>query len=152
MSQPEPTSLKHFGGFSNSDLFYIDQVHNLKTHSRVWDSFWQIEIPLKKMRKFFNFMIKAVFVLKMFTFFSWLFGYVEKRLDRNVKVNSRVHDVTKWTTNNMRIICQEKNVSHVIICKLIKFHCLLAFTSWDIEKYMYCTYLLSSLWRHKLWN
>ena len=25
-------------------------------------------------------------------------------------------------------------------------------TSWDIGQYMYCNYLLPSLWRHKFWN
>ena len=29
-----------------------------------------------------------------------------------------------------------------------KFHCFIAFTSYDIGQYAYCNYLLPSLWRH----
>ena len=35
---------------------------------------------------------------------------------------------------------------------LTKFYCLAAFTSWDIGQYVYCNFLLTSLWRHKFWN
>ena len=35
-----------------------------------------------------------------FTFLSWLFGYEEKRSDKKVKINSKIYDVTVWTTNN----------------------------------------------------
>ena len=31
-------------------------------------------------------MLKALFILEIFTFLSLLFGFVEKRLDKNVKV------------------------------------------------------------------
>ena len=34
-------------------------------------------------------MSKALFVLEIFTFLSCLFGYVEKRLDKKVKFNSK---------------------------------------------------------------
>ena len=34
----------------------------------------------------FYFMLKALFILEIFTFLSLLFGFVEKRLDKNVKV------------------------------------------------------------------
>ena len=45
-------------------------------------------------------MLKALFVLEILTFFSRLFGYVEKRLDKKVKVNSNIYDISDWTTNN----------------------------------------------------
>ena len=48
----------------------------------------------------FHFMLKAVFVLEIFTFLSWLFGYVEKRLDKIDQVNFKIFDVTDWTTND----------------------------------------------------
>ena len=50
-------------------------------------------------------MLKALFVLEMFTFLTWLFGYVEKRFDKKAMVNCKVYDVTDWTTNkcNMQI-------------------------------------------------
>ena len=37
---------------------------------------------------------KSSFVLKIFEFLSWLFGYVEKRLDQKAKVNFKIFDVT----------------------------------------------------------
>ena len=39
-------------------------------------------------------MIKALFVLEIFTFLSWLFDYVEKRLDKKAMVNYKTYDVT----------------------------------------------------------
>ena len=43
----------------------------------------------------------------------------------------------------------KKNMSLVTFYKLTKFHCLIAFTSWDIGQYVYCNCLLIRLWRHK---
>ena len=43
---------------------------------------------------------KALFVLEIFTLLSQLFAYVEKRLDKKVKVNSKLYDITDRTTNN----------------------------------------------------
>ena len=37
-----------------------------------------IESPLKMIKNVFYFIFKPVFVLKIFTFFSWLFGHLEK--------------------------------------------------------------------------
>ena len=31
---------------------------------------------------------------------SWLFGDVEKRLDKEAMVNNKIYDVTGWTKNN----------------------------------------------------
>ena len=45
-------------------------------------------------------MLKALFVLEIFTFLPCLFGYVEKRLGKKVKVNSKIYDFTDWATNN----------------------------------------------------
>ena len=42
----------------------------------------------------FYFMLKALYILEIFTFLSRLFGYVEKLLD---------DDVIDWTTNNYDI-------------------------------------------------
>ena len=41
---------------------------------------------------------------------------------------------------------------HVILYYLTKFHCLIAFTSWDIGQYVYCNYLFLCWWRHKFLN
>ena len=45
-------------------------------------------------------MKKACFVHKTFTFLHWLFGYVEKRLDKKAMVNFKIYDVTDWPRNN----------------------------------------------------
>ena len=39
------------------------------------------ESPLKMMKNAFYFISKALFILKIFNFLSWLFGHVEKQLD-----------------------------------------------------------------------
>ena len=43
--------------------------------------FLAIESPLKMMKNAFYFTSKALFVLKIFKFLSWLFGHLVKRLD-----------------------------------------------------------------------
>ena len=52
------------------------------------------------MKIIFYLMLKALFVLEIFTFLSWLFGFLKKRRDKEVKVNSKIYDVIDWTTNN----------------------------------------------------
>ena len=53
------------------------------------------------MKNAFCFTLKAIFVLKIFTFLFCLFGYVEKRLDNNkAMVNFKIYDVTDWIKNN----------------------------------------------------
>ena len=52
------------------------------------------------MENTFYFTLKALFVLKIFKFLSWLFGNVEKHLDLKDKVNCEIYDVTNWLTNN----------------------------------------------------
>ena len=37
------------------------------------------------LRNAFYFMLKAFFVFEIFIFLSWLFGYVEKQLDKKAK-------------------------------------------------------------------
>ena len=55
-----------------------------------------IESPLKMMKNAFYFISKALFILKIFKFLSWLLGHVGKQLDWKDKVNFRIHDVTSW--------------------------------------------------------
>ena len=43
--------------------------------------FLATESPLKMMKNAFYFTLKALFVLQIFNFLSWLFGHVAKRLD-----------------------------------------------------------------------
>ena len=42
----------------------------------------------------FHFLLKALIVLKLFEFLSWIFGHVGKRLDKKAEVNFKIHDVT----------------------------------------------------------
>ena len=43
-------------------------------------------------------MLKALHVLKIFTFCPDFFGYVGKRLDKMGKINFEIYDVTNWST------------------------------------------------------
>ena len=36
--------------------------------------------------------------------------------------------------------------------ELTKFHCLVAFNSWDTEQYVYFSSLLTRMWRHEFKN
>ena len=54
------------------------------------------------MKNAFYFTSKALFVLKIFKIFSWLFGHVAKRLDKTDKVNFKFYDITAWLTNNYK--------------------------------------------------
>ena len=58
------------------------------------------ENPLIMMKNAFYFMLKAFSVLVIFKFLSWLFGYVEKPLDKKTMVNFKVYEVTNWTAND----------------------------------------------------
>ena len=46
----------------------------------------------------------------------------------------------------------KRNISHVVFYQLTNFHCLIAFTYWDIGQYVYSNCLLPRLWRHEFWN
>ena len=45
-------------------------------------------------------MLKALVVLKIFTFLSRAFVQVGKWLDQKVNVNFKIFDVPSWTTHN----------------------------------------------------
>ena len=45
-------------------------------------------------------MLKALFILEMFTFLYLPFDYAEKRLDKKPMVNFEIYGVTDWTSNN----------------------------------------------------
>ena len=45
--------------------------------------------------------------------------------------------------------CFKKTISHVIFQELIKFDCLIVFSSWDIRQCGFCNHLRPSRWRHK---
>ena len=51
------------------------------------------------MKNAFHFLLKALFVLEIFTFCHG-FWFLEKRLDKKAMVNCKSYDVIEWTTNN----------------------------------------------------
>ena len=42
----------------------------------------------------------GVDILKIFKFFSWLFGHVAKRLDEKDKIDFKFYDDTAWLASN----------------------------------------------------
>ena len=52
------------------------------------------------MKNAFYFTSKALFVLKIFKFLSWLFGHVAKGLDKKDTIIFKFYDVTAWLANN----------------------------------------------------
>ena len=54
------------------------------------------ESPLKLMKNDIYFMLKALFV----HIYILLFGYIEKRLDKQAEVNFKIRDYSDWTTSN----------------------------------------------------
>ena len=52
------------------------------------------------MKNAFYFILKSLLILKIFTFFSWLFGHVKKWFDWKYQVNFEIYDVTTWLTDN----------------------------------------------------
>ena len=55
------------------------------------------------MKNAFYFILKALFLLKIFKFLSWYSGHVEKRLGYKENVNFKIHDFTTCETNNYNI-------------------------------------------------
>ena len=52
------------------------------------------------MKNAFYLTSKAIFILKIFKFFSWLFGYVAKRLDKKDMFEFKFNDITACLANN----------------------------------------------------
>ena len=62
------------------------------------------------MKNAFYFMLKALFVLEIFKFLSWVFGYVEKQLDKKVKAYSKIYDVTDWSRHIAQYLNKVKTI------------------------------------------
>ena len=56
-------------------------IFNFKDALSGLKQFLATESPLKVMKNAFYFTLKALFVLKIYKFLSWLFGHVKKRVD-----------------------------------------------------------------------
>ena len=57
--------------------------------------------PFENNEKRFFFMLKAFFVLKIFTFSSWLFGLVRKVLDMKAKAKVAAIDMEYFTRSKL---------------------------------------------------
>ena len=66
-----------------------------KSHFVFAETILTTESPLKM-----KIALKSLFVLKIFKFLSWLFGYAERELDLKNKVNFKIYDIITWETNN----------------------------------------------------
>ena len=75
---------------------YIEANCNIFNYGLFQKScFYLLYFPSKMMKNTaFYFMLKALFVFEIFTFLSWLFGYVEKWLDKKAVVNFKIYDFT----------------------------------------------------------
>ena len=67
--------------------------YNVKAALSRLRQFLATENPLKMIKKLLILPWKALSVLKIFKFLSWLLGHVEKRLDYNGKANFKIYDV-----------------------------------------------------------
>ena len=53
------------------------------------------------MKNDFYFMLKALFILKIFKFLScFFFDYIRKRVYKKAKADFKICDATSWTTNS----------------------------------------------------
>ena len=75
----------------------INRVPNFKSTLSGLRQFLAIKNSLKWRKNVYYFTSKALFVLKIFNFLSWLFGHVKKQLD---KVNLTFYDIPAWLANN----------------------------------------------------
>ena len=91
-------TLQH--GCSPVTLLHIFRTPFLKGTLSGLGQFLATESPLKMVKNTFYFPSKALFILKMFKFLSWLFVHVPKQLDQKDKVNFKFCDITAWLTNN----------------------------------------------------
>ena len=73
--------------------------------------FLAAKIPLKMIKNAFYFTSKAIFVLNIFTFLSWLFSHAAKWLDKKDKVNFEFYGITAWLTNSLVNIQILPNIS-----------------------------------------
>ena len=101
-----------FGVNGIFDSFTVQKMaHFIKSALSDLRQFLAAESPLRMIKNAFCFTSKALFVLKIFKFLSWLFGQVAKRLDKKDKANFEFYDVT--TSFYAQFL--KKNISLVIV-------------------------------------
>ena len=82
------------------------------------------ESPLKMTKNVFYFILKALFVLKIFKFLSSLFSTAEKLTTLEKKF--KIYDVAAWLTNNYNAnianISKSKDNQVMKFCQLIEYN------------------------------
>ena len=76
-------------------LSYVDSKILFLLKVRSWDlrQFLSTKSPLKIIKNAFHVsLLKALFVLEIFTFLFWLFGYVEKRLGKKARIDFKTYE------------------------------------------------------------
>ena len=58
------------------------------------------ESPLNMTKNVFYFIVKALFILKIFKFFRAFFGDVGKRLDKRTNDSFKIYEIINWEVNN----------------------------------------------------
>ena len=102
------------------------------------------ESLLKLMKNAFHFNSKALFVLKIFTFLSWLFVHVAKRLDYKDKVNFKIYDITPWLTDNCNT-----HIPQYLEVKTMKFGQSIEY---NITLEAYKTFNMRNIWKNHTQN
>ena len=98
--------------------------------------------PSKMMKNAFYFVLKALFVLKIFKFLFWLFGHVEKTAWLKRYVNIEIHDLTAWLIKNYNTHFTQ--ISRIKGNQAMKFGQLIEY---NFFQYVFCNCLLTRLWR-----
>ena len=71
------------------------------------------------MKDIFCFILKALFILKMFKLLPCCFGQIEKRLDQKDKVNFRFYEDTVWLKTTIAHLLP--NISEIKDNQTVKF-------------------------------
>ena len=83
---------------SSASFFTI--ASKVKTQSpKTWFYWPQWKSFKMKALQWFNFILKCLFVFKMFKILSGFFGHIGKWLDKKVNVNLKLNEVINWETN-----------------------------------------------------
>ena len=83
--------------FKHSDFSKSETLYSCKRRTLIFQKnhFYLPQCkPFKDDEKCFLFHVKVSFLIEIFTFLCWLFGYVEKRLDKKAMVNFKICEVT----------------------------------------------------------
>ena len=92
--------------FFKNDNGLITQRNHLQVW--VWWKWWK---SFKIMKNAFYFTLRALFVLRILKFLSWLFGHFEKTTRLERPSNFKIHNVTTWLANNWIHILSNISIS-----------------------------------------